>query len=181
MTLCPRRYQNPLSGSRWARLEVWRRQGIRPAVNAGLSVSRVGGQAQTTRQKGLSSTLFKTLAAYRQAEEFSHFSSQLSAETRRDLTLGKYIYQALQQPPEERHNLVEQQLMLETILLSAGEMDFDIPSLKASVREEAKHIKKEEDYDRIEAALLKKHAGARLSERVENKAPETGEPTYAAS
>lgn len=157
------------------------RQGIRPAVNAGLSVSRVGGQAQTTRQKRLSSTLFKTLAAYRQAEEFSHFSSQLSKETRIDLTLGKYIYEALQQPPEERHNLVEQQLMLETILLSGGEMDIDIPSLKASVRESAKHIKKEEDYDRIEAELLKKHAGARLSERVESKTAESGEPTYAKS
>lgn len=141
------------------------RQGIRPAVNAGLSVSRVGGQAQTTRQKRLSSTLFKTLAAYRQAEEFSHFSSQLSAETRRDLTLGKYIYEALHQPPEERHNLVEQQLMLEVILQSGGEMDIDVPKLKESVVEAAKHAKKEEDYDRIEAELLKKHGAKMLEEK----------------
>lgn len=145
-------------------LELFR-TGIRPAVNAGLSVSRVGGQAQTNRQKRLSSTLFKTLAAYRQAEEFSHFSSQLSRETRIDLTLGKYIYQALHQPPEERHSLVEQQLMLETILSSGGEMDIDVPALKESVRALVSKAKKEEDYDKIEAELLKKHGAKQLSEK----------------
>lgn len=144
------------------------RQGIRPAVNAGLSVSRVGGQAQTNRQKRLSSTLFKTLAAYRQAEEFSHFSSQLSRETRIDLTLGKYIYQVLQQPPEEIHSLIEQQLMLETVLLSGGEMDIDVPALKASVKKVSKEVKDvsdEKSFDKLEAELLKKHGATVLSEK----------------
>jgi F-type H+-transporting ATPase subunit alpha len=141
------------------------RQGIRPAVNAGLSVSRVGGQAQTNRQKRLSSTLFKTLAKYRQAEEFSHFSSQLSRETRIDLTLGKYIYQALQQPPEERHTVTEQQLMLETILLSGGEMDIDVLGLKDSVRKLNKNVKDEKEFDHLEAELLKKHAAKPLAEK----------------
>lgn len=160
-------------------LELFR-TGIRPAVNAGLSVSRVGGQAQNNRQKRLSSTLFKTLAAYRQAEEFSHFSSQLSKETRIDLTLGKYILQALHQPPEERHNLVEQQLILETILLSGGEMDIDVPALKESVKAAVKDAKKDEDYDRIEAALLKKHAAAMLSEKPATaEAEKTEEPVSA--
>jgi F-type H+-transporting ATPase subunit alpha len=141
------------------------RQGIRPAVNAGLSVSRVGGQAQTTRQKRLSSTLFKTLAKYKQAEEFSHFSSQLSKETKIDLTLGKYIYMALQQPPEERHSLIEQMLLLETIMLSGGEVEMDIAGLKISVREAAskiKDVKDEEGFDRLEAELLKKHTAVPL-------------------
>lgn len=141
------------------------RQGIRPAVNAGLSVSRVGGQAQTNRQKRLSSTLFKTLAKYKQAEEFSHFSSQLSKETTIDLTLGKYIYQALQQPPEERHSLVEQQLLLETIMLSGGEMELDVPGLKQSVKKLNAHPKDDKDYDRIEAELLKKHSAEPLVEK----------------
>lgn len=154
------------------------RQGIRPAVNSGLSVSRVGGQAQTKRQKGLSSTLFKTLAAYRQADEFSHFSSQLSAETKRDLTLGTFIYQALHQPPEERYTLVEQQLLLETILLSKGEMNVDVEALKKSVKEVAKNAKKEEDYDRIEAELLKKHGATMLADKpTETPAPEADKPT----
>src|SRR6185437_14924885 len=96
------------------------RKGIRPAVNAGLSVSRVGGQAQTGRQKRLSGTLFKKLALYRQAEEFSHFGSSLSKSARIDLTLGKQIYEALQQPPEVLRSLTQQQLILETILLASG-------------------------------------------------------------
>jgi F-type H+-transporting ATPase subunit alpha len=159
-------------------LELFR-SGIRPAVNAGLSVSRVGGQAQTNRQKRLSSTLFKTLAAYRQAEEFSHFSSQLSKETRIDLTLGKYIYQVLQQPPEERHSIIEQQLMLETILLSGGEMDIDVPALKESVQKAASDAKEEKDYDKIEAELLKKHGAQILAEKP--AAPKNEEPANATS
>lgn len=144
------------------------RQGFRPAVNSGLSVSRVGGQAQTTRQKRLSSTLFKQLARYRQAEEFSHFSSQLSKETRIDLTLGKYILQVLQQPPEERHSLIEQMLMLETVMLSGGERDMDIAGLKQSVREvshKVKDVKDEATFDKLEAELLKKHSATQLEEK----------------
>jgi F-type H+-transporting ATPase subunit alpha len=157
------------------------RRGIRPAVNAGLSVSRVGGQAQTNRQKRLSSTLFKTLAKYKQAEEFSHFSSQLSKETTIDLTLGKYIYQALQQPPEERHSLTEQQLMLETIMLSGGEMEIDVAGLKQSVKKIGAHVKDEKDYDKVEAELLKKHAAEPLGEQPAEAATEPEGATNAAS
>ncbi len=134
------------------------RQGIRPAVNAGLSVSRVGSQAQTVRQKKLSATLFKTLAKYHQAEEFSHFSTQLSKETSIDLNIGKYVYQVLLQPPEERHSLTEQQLLLETVLLSNGETELDISGLKESVKSFAGKIKDEKDFDRVESELLKKHS-----------------------
>lgn len=133
------------------------RQGIRPAVNAGLSVSRVGGQAQTVRQKRLSGTLFKTLAKYKQAEEFSHFGSSLSKDAQIDLLLGKQIYAALQQPPEELLTLTEQQLILETIILGAGKIDLDIKGLKESAKKEVAHAKKETDLDRIEASLLKRH------------------------
>jgi F-type H+-transporting ATPase subunit alpha len=141
------------------------REGIRPAVNAGLSVSRVGGQAQTNRQKRLSSTLFKTIAKYKQAEEFSHFSSQLSKETRIDLTLGKYIYEVLHQPPTERHDLIEQMLLLETIMLSGGEIQIDVAGLKESVRKVAKEVKGVDDektFDKLEAELLKKHGAKPL-------------------
>ena len=132
------------------------RRGIRPAVNAGLSVSRVGGQAQTVRQKRLSGTLFKTLAKYKQAEEFSHFGSGLSKDALKDLTLGHQIYDALQQPPEQLLNLTEQQLMLETILLGGGVGEIDIDGLKESVRAIAPKVKSEGDFDKHEAELLKK-------------------------
>lgn len=137
-------------------LDVFR-TGIRPAVNAGLSVSRVGGQAQTVRQKRLSSTLFKALARYHQAEEFSHFSTQLSKETSIDLTIGKYLYAALQQPPQELHSLAEQQLILETIMSSDGETKIDVAGLKESAKKVSHEAKNDKDFDRIEAELLKKH------------------------
>jgi F-type H+-transporting ATPase subunit alpha len=152
-------------------LEIFR-QGIRPAVNAGLSVSRVGGQAQTNRQKRLSSTLFKTLARYKQADEFSHFSSQLSHETTVDLTLGKYIYEALQQPPQERHTLVEQQLLLETIMLSGGEVELDVAGLKESVKKVSHQAKDEKDFDHLEAELLKKHSPHKLAEKAAEPVPQ---------
>jgi F-type H+-transporting ATPase subunit alpha len=134
------------------------RQGIRPAVNAGLSVSRVGGQAQTVRQKRLSGNLFKTLAQYHQAEEFSHFGSSLSMQAGTDFLLGKQIYEALNQPPEELHTLLEQQLLLETILLGGGKLIIDVKALKESVKLTGPKIKAEKDLDRLGAELLKKHS-----------------------
>ncbi|MBP9667273.1 sodium-transporting two-sector ATPase [Candidatus Saccharibacteria bacterium] len=130
------------------------RKGVRPAVNAGLSVSRVGGQAQTTRQKQLSTALFKSLARYHQAEEFSHFSSQLSRDARLDLARGKHLYMALQQPPEELFSLIEQQLMLETIMLSQDDRPIDVAALRTAVKQRAAEAQSEEDFDRIEAELL---------------------------
>jgi F-type H+-transporting ATPase subunit alpha len=130
------------------------RSGIRPAVNAGLSVSRVGGNAQTVRQKRLSSTLFKTLARYKQAEEFSHFGSSLSKDAQTDLTLGQQIYAVLQQSATERHNLTEQQIMLETVLLGAGNASLDVAKMKDGARQASEKVKKEEDLDQIEKDLL---------------------------
>ncbi len=133
------------------------RQGIRPAVNAGLSVSRVGGQAQTGRQKRLSGSLFKLLAKYKQAEEFSHFGSSLSKDARIDLELGKQIYEVLLQPPEERHTLTTQQLVLETVILGGGNVGFDVAGLKESAIKLSSNVKADEDFDRLEAELLTKH------------------------
>ncbi|MFZ1258574.1 MAG: sodium-transporting two-sector ATPase [Candidatus Saccharimonas sp.] len=131
------------------------RKGIRPAVNAGLSVSRVGGQAQSKRQKQLSTALFKALAHYHQAEEFSHFSSQLSKETRIDLARGRHLYQALGQPPEQLFSLPEQQLMLETIMKSEDDRPIDVAGLKQAVKARGAEAATEEDYDRIEAEFMK--------------------------
>jgi F-type H+-transporting ATPase subunit alpha len=132
------------------------RKGIRPAVNAGLSVSRVGGQAQTKRQKQLSTALFKALAHYHQAEEFSHFSSQLSKETRIDLARGRHLYQALGQPPEQLFSLPEQQLLLETIMHSDSDAAIDVASLKQAVKGRSIDMKSEEDYDKLEDEFLAK-------------------------
>ncbi len=152
------------------------RKGVRPAVNAGLSVSRVGGQAQTGRQKRLSGTLFKTLAKYKQAEEFSHFGSGLSKDALKDLTLGQQIYAALQQPPEELYSLNEQQLILETILLGAGIGEIDIIGLKAESKKIASKVKDEKDFDKFEAELLKKFGKMPKEPPVSTKPAETEAP-----
>lgn len=151
------------------------RQGIKPAVNAGLSVSRVGGQAQTVRRKRLSGELFKRLAKHHQAEEFSHFGSSLSREARVDLALGKQIYEALLQPPEELHTLTEQQLLLETVLMGEGMAEIDIPALKTAVREVSAEAEEEEDYDRIEKQLFEKYAVKPEPPATKKKKAETDE------
>lgn len=153
------------------------RSGIRPAVNAGLSVSRVGGQAQTKRQKQLSSGLFQRLAKFHQAEEFSHFGSSLSKEATVDLKLGRQIYAALEQTPEQLLSLTQQQLMLETILLGKGEGEVDIAGLKEAVKKETKVAKDEDEFDRLEAALFRKYVkmpptGEKLGDKpIGNEAP----------
>ena len=148
------------------------RKGIRPAVNAGLSVSRVGGQAQSKRQKQLSTALFKALAKYHQAEEFSHFSTQLSEETRIDLARGKHLYEALQQPPSQLLNLVEQQILLEVIMNNETDLAIDVAGLKESVRKRAPEVKTEEDFDRVEAELTTEFRAQPL-EAVQSSAEES--------
>lgn len=120
------------------------RQGIRPAVNAGLSVSRVGGRAQNSRQKKLSGHLFKSLAKYRQAAEFSHFGSELALESQAELDLGKSIYEAFRQTPDQLYNLVEQQLVLEAVLQTAGKVKINIDSLKKQAKELAPTVTSDE-------------------------------------
>ena len=134
------------------------RRGVRPAVNAGLSVSRVGGQAQNARQKKLTQGLFEKLAKYHQAEAFSHFGSSLSAEAGIDLELGKQILRALHQRPEELYSLVEQELVLETILKGGGMAPINVEALKKSAKDLSGQIKDDKDFERLVAELYKKHA-----------------------
>jgi len=156
------------------------RKGIRPAVNAGLSVSRVGGQAQTKRQQLLSGSLFKKLASYHQAEEFSHFGSSLSKESAIDLRLGQQIYAILQQPPEEHLSLTKQQLMLETALLGGGKVDINIDELKNFARKFENDIKDDKEFDQIENDLLKKYSKPVDDvESVADRKPEASEQTNA--
>lgn len=130
------------------------RQNIRPAVNTGLSVSRVGGRAQTQRQKQLSGILFKKLADYRQAAEFAHFGSDLAPETQAAVQLGQLLYEAFRQPPTQLFTILEQQIMLETVLASAGLRKLNIGLLKLKAQELAPAIKTETDIDGAVQHLL---------------------------
>ena len=72
--------------------------GIRPAVNPGLSVSRVGGAAQTNAMKRIAAPIRTELAQYRELASFSQFSSDLDSDTRARLRHGERIVEALKQP-----------------------------------------------------------------------------------
>lgn len=126
------------------------RQNIRPAINAGLSVSRVGGRCQTPRQKKLSAALFKRLADYRQAAEFAHFGSELAPETKQALQLGETIIDALRQSPSELFTVNEQILVFETVLAGAGAKQLNVGMLKQKAREIAPTL---EDDSGVEAAV----------------------------
>ncbi|NQY22401.1 MAG: F0F1 ATP synthase subunit alpha [Campylobacteraceae bacterium] len=71
--------------------------GIRPAINVGLSVSRVGGAAQIKATKQVAGTLKLTLAQFRELEAFAQFASDLDENTRKELELGQRMVEVLKQ------------------------------------------------------------------------------------
>ncbi len=85
--------------------------GVRPAVNVGISVSRVGGSAQTKAMKGVAGRLRLDLAQYRELEAFSSFASDLDAATKRQLDRGKLTVEVLKQG-QYAPMLVEEQVMI---------------------------------------------------------------------
>jgi F-type H+-transporting ATPase subunit alpha len=130
------------------------RSGIRPAISVGLSVSRVGGVGQNKRQKKLTASLFKKLAAYREAAEFSHFGSELAIEAKTSLELGKRIYEALKQPPDMIYTANEQDLILGTVMKTEGRITINIDSLKRKAKELGPTLTAESDWDTSIAQLL---------------------------
>ncbi len=79
--------------------------GIRPAINVGLSVSRVGGNAQTKAMKQVAGRLKLDLAQYREMAAFSQFESDLDEETKKFLSRGARITQILKQKKNQPHSL----------------------------------------------------------------------------
>lgn len=86
--------------------------GMRPAVNVGLSVSRVGGAAQTKAMKKASGSIRIDLAQYREMEVFTQFSSDLDASTKAQLQYGKTLMELLKQPLCSPLSLHEQVITL---------------------------------------------------------------------
>ena len=99
--------------------------GNRPAVNVGLSVSRVGGAAQTKAMKKANANLRIELAQYKDMESFAQFSSDLDAETRRQLEHGKALMEMLKQPLYQPKSDAEQVVIL--TLAAHGALD-EIPT-----------------------------------------------------
>ena len=98
--------------------------GVRPAVDAGLSVSRVGGSAQTKAMKKVAGTLRLDLASYRELEAFTQFGSDLDAATQAKLSRGRRTVEILKQPIHQPLSMAQQVVIL--YALTHGFMD-DIP------------------------------------------------------
>jgi len=90
-------------------------EGIRPAVNVGLSVSRVGSAAQVPSMKQVAGSLKLELAQYREVESFSAFASELDDATKHTLQRGRCLVELLKQPQNQPESVV-----LQVILIFSG-------------------------------------------------------------
>lgn len=98
--------------------------GMRPAVNVGLSVSRVGGAAQTKAMKKAAGNIRIALAQYREMEVFTQFSSDLDAVTKNQLLYGKGLMELLKQPLEQP---MSQHAQVITLCAATGKLFLDVP------------------------------------------------------
>jgi F-type H+-transporting ATPase subunit alpha len=136
--------------------------GIRPAVNVGLSVSRVGGDAQTKAMKDVAGRLRLDMAAFRELAAFAQFGSDLDKATQAQLNRGQHLQEILKQPQYEPISLENQVIVIyagtngyaddvpiermrswETALLRF--MDTSYPEIGKSIAEEARIIPETEE------------------------------------
>src|SRR5262249_14022394 len=127
--------------------------GIRPAINAGISVSRVGGAAQTKVVKKLGGGVRLALAQYRELAAFAQFASDLDEATRQQLARGRLVTELMKQPQYAPLSVAEQALTL--FAVNRGYYD-DVPVDKALPFEAALRTYVKSKYakifDKIESA-----------------------------
>ena len=115
------------------------KSGIRPAVNIGLSVSRVGGAAQTRAVKKMAKTLGLELAQYRELLDFSQFGTDLDKEAQRRLARGQCAMEVLKQGHYTTYNFVQEALML--FILQEGFLhDVAVPTIQAFVSQFVSYV-----------------------------------------
>ena len=102
---------------------------VRPAVNAGISVSRVGGNAQIKAMKQVAGRLRLDLAQYRELEAFAQFGSELDPATQRQLARGARVVEVLKQP-QYQPMPVEQQVIVIFAVTSGLIDDVEVPKIK---------------------------------------------------
>lgn len=122
--------------------------GMRPAVNVGLSVSRVGGAAQTKAMKKASGSIRIDLAQYREMEIFTQFASDLDASTQNQLKYGKGLMELLKQPLCHPMSMAHQVI---TLVTATEKLFVDIPVDKIK----AKQAEMLEYFDRSEPQIIK--------------------------
>ncbi len=126
--------------------------GQRPAVNVGLSVSRVGGAAQTKAMKKAAGSIRIDLAQYREMEVFTQFASDLDESTQNQLQYGKGLMELLKQPLSNPLSMAEQVIILVTATNRLF-VDVDVKQIKAFQAELLNyfHVSKKDLVDKLEA------------------------------
>ncbi|MCH5188792.1 MAG: F0F1 ATP synthase subunit alpha [Oscillospiraceae bacterium] len=114
--------------------------GQRPAVNVGLSVSRVGGDAQTKAMKKAAGAIRLDLAQYREMEVFTQFASDLDDATKRQLTYGQGLMQVLKQEQNSPYKQSEQVVIL-VIVLNHLLQDIPASQVKNAIGRLLRHFK----------------------------------------
>jgi F-type H+-transporting ATPase subunit alpha len=114
-------------------------KGIRPAINPGLSVSRVGGAAQIKAMKTLAGPLRLELAQFRELEAFAQFGSDLTKDTLERLDQGRRIVEILKQP-QNSPLPVEQQVLLFYAVTNKKLSDVAVADIQATEREFLKYF-----------------------------------------
>lgn len=140
--------------------------GIRPAINVGLSVSRVGGSAQIKAMKKVAGTLRLELAQYREVEAFSQFASDLDKATQAQLARGGRLVEALKQGQYEPLP-VEKQILVIFAVSNGYVDDYPVDKIRTYEKElysyfDANHVdllkdirSKKEIGDELRASILK--------------------------
>lgn len=118
-------------------------QGIRPAISVGLSVSRVGGNAQTKAVKSVSGSLRLDLAQFRELAAFTQFSTDLDADTKKRINRGQRLTELLKQPQYSPLSVWQQT----AVLVAATEGVFDeVPMDKITPAKHALLVQLEADH-----------------------------------
>ena len=137
-------------------------KGIRPAINVGISVSRVGGNAQTKAMKKIAGSLRLDLAAFRELEAFAQLGTELDAATQQQLDRGYRMVELLKQPQYEPLHVADQ-----VIVIYAGAKGYfdtiPVPEVQAAEKELLEFIQTE--HADMRDKLIE---AAELTEEVEN-------------
>jgi F-type H+-transporting ATPase subunit alpha len=140
-------------------------EGIRPAVNVGLSVSRVGGNAQIKAMREISGRLRLDLAQYREVETFAQVSTDIDVATRAQLERGVRIREILKQPQYTPIEVIDQVIILFTV--TRGYMD-------EIALEEIPHFQNEllkfinQNYDKLKTEIKNKGLTEEISKDLIN-------------
>jgi F-type H+-transporting ATPase subunit alpha len=127
--------------------------GVRPAINVGISVSRVGGNAQTKAMKKIAGSLRLDLAAFRELEAFAQLGTELDAATQRQLDRGYRMVEILKQPQYDPLNVADQ-----VISIYAGTKGYfdKVPVKEVARAEKELHAFMREEKSEVRNALLDK-------------------------